>query len=1114
MNIGLRGAASAEETAGVRGNSLHFPLGRGRCTKRWGRICLLAIMGVALGWLAPMPAAGQRTSASISGVVVDPSGAVISGARLTVRSVATGVSSDAQSNGAGFYVFPGLRPGTYQLSADAPGFQKFEQTGITLQVGQPTTVNVKLLVGSSAQRITVSAAPPLVDTRTQTVSFAITPQFTEQIPLDGRNMLQLLAIAPDTSGHSGTNYSNEIATRPETAGAGFVTASGEARENSTTYYLDGGLNEDTYTDVANVFPNPDAVQEFTADTNSYSAKFGGRGGGVVNVVTKSGTNQLHGSAFEYLRNGYVNASNYYSTSPDTLKRNQFGFSLGGPLQKNKTFWFGSFQRTTFRYGTTSNIAYGPTAAELAGDWSAIDSPLTDPLTGQTFSDNQISPSLYNPISLKVLQLVPQGDPITGQINYSVSQLQNDNQFVVKGDRYFGSKLAVSASYLWDKQDDPNIADPKNILTGGPNQQWLSQHASLNANYTFSPNLLASVTGSMSRVLNRYTGSDLFPSLADLGANYPVWDPKGVHEVGFYIGGWFTAYWLGANNVTRTEEDITNNWTYLHGHHTLDFGGEMALYQSMLYQAYVSSGYQGWWSGYSGYSPVDFMLGSNDFYEQYAPSYVAPRGKGPALYVNDAWRITPRFTLNLGLRWEPWLPWPDGGTGKVGGQINLKAMAANVHSVRYPNLPAGFLVRGDPGVPDGLAASDWKLFDPRIGFAWDVDGNGRTSIRAGFGIYHDQPFGRMYNQMMSTLPFTQGTVITQSNVSAYDPYSAPPYNGQIPPLVSSLPSDTVFPLPLTNAVGFYPGFKPPTILQWNLTLEHQVSGGVLLSLGYEASESYHMYDSRDINAATANVRPLTNQGYGGTVILNESIGTSSYNALVFSAEKRMGNGLSFLGGFRWAKCLDLGGSTSSFAFNEFTDAKHPWVDRGICNSDVPTQFKLAAVWHIPTTKALGFVGRQILDGWATSGIFSQHAGYPFSVMANGDRNEDGTVNDRADLAGNPYLRGNRSQAEKLKEWFNTAAFGNPALGSNGNTGRNFLRGPGFADLDFAVMRSFLIPHGSLAERQKIEFRAEAFNLFNHPNFNNPDSAIGDGPQFGKILSAGSPRIMQVALKYIF
>lgn len=1066
----------------------------------------------------PVLVVAQRTTASISGVVSDPSGAVIPGARVTVVETSTNIATTAQGNAQGFYMLSNLGPGSYRLHVEAPGFQGYEQTGIVIQVGQPRVVDIAMRIGSANQQITVSSQPPLVDTTSQTVSFAITPQFTEEIPLNGRNVIQLLALAPDTSDRNpgANNYSSQLATRPETKDSGFVTASGEARENSTTYYLDGGLNEDTYTDVANVFPNPDAVEEFTADTNSYNAKFGGRGGAIVNAVTKGGTNNLHGTAFEYLRNGYVNARNYFSTTPDTLKRNQFGFSLGGPLLKDKTFWFGSFQRTTYRYGSDSNIAFGPTAAELNGDWSGAvpaGTQLTNPLTGENFTGNQVSPSLYNPISLKLLTYVPSGDPNTGQFNYLSKQLQNDNQVVARVDHHLGDRMSISGTYLWDQLNSPNIADPKDIVTGGPNQKWTSQHAALNLSYRFGANLLTTLGTTFSRVVLQYSGSSQFPSLADLGANYPVWDPKGVHEVGFDIGGWFSAYWIGAQDVTRNQEDIVNNWTYVKSRHTFDFGGEIPFFQSVLYQAYVSSGYQGWWCANSGYAPLDFMLGANCFYEQYAPSYVSPRGKGPALYANDAWRISSRVTLNLGARWEPWSPWPDSSAGKIGGQINLAAYNAGVHSTRYPNLPAGFLVRGDAGVPDGLSQSDWKLIDPRVGVAWDVRGNGKMSLRAGFGMYHDQPFGRIYNQMTSTEPFTEGTVITQSNINAYDPYSAPPYNGNIPVLDNPPPSNTVFSLPLTNAVGFAPNFKAPATMQWNVTLEQQFGMGILLRTGYEASASYHMFDSRDINAATDLVRPMTGGGYGGTVIVDESMATSHYNALVISAEKRMTGGWSLLGGYRWAKCMDLAGSNASFAFNEFTDAKRPWLDRGICNSDLNQQFKVASVWRVPAISALGFTGRHILGGWTMSGIFTRHGGFPFSVNASGDANQDGTVNDRANLIGNPLLPGGRSISQKLQEWFNTAAFQTP-VNSDGNTSRNFLRGPGFVNLDYALIKSIAIPHGPLAEKQKIDFRAEAFNLLNHPNFANPDSAMGDGILFGTITSAQSPRILQFALKYIF
>ncbi len=1084
-----------------------------------------------------LPAVAQRSASSLSGTVTDQSGAVIPGANIVVTEITTGVSTSAQSNGQGFYLISNLQPGTYKLHMGKAGFESYQRTGIVIQAGQPTSIDVAMNVGAASQQVMVTGAPPLVDTTNQTVSFAITPQFTEQMPLDDRQVLQLIALAPDTSAHNpaADNYSSQISTRPETVTAGFNTASGEARENSTAFYLDGGLNEDAYTDVANVFPNPDAVEEFTVDTNSYNSKFGGRGGAIVNAVTKGGTNSIHGSAFEYLRNNYVNATNRFATTPDTLKRNQFGFSLGGPLVKDKTFWFGSFQRTTFRYGTNSNIGAGPTQAELAGDWSTevpvTTYQLTDPFTGLAFANNQVDTALYNPTSLALLKLIPTGDPLTGVFNFPTVVSQDDDQYVARVDQHFGDRATVSASYLWDKFSNPDIAVPGDILSGGQsgagNQVFTSQHAALNLSYRFGNNLLTTLGATLSRVGYLESGLPQFKNgLSSLNppANYPNWAPN-LDEVGFYIGGEWNigAYWNGSLNVIRNQTDITNNWTYTKGHHTLDFGGELPYYESINGQAYVSAGYSGWFQGpnyngsNSGSEPLDFMLGSNEFYEQYVPSYVSPRGQSPALYANDVWRISQRLNLNLGARWEPWLPWADSSAGKIGSQLNVADFADGVHSARFPNLPAGLLVRGDQGVPNGLAPSNWKLLDPRVGLAWDVFGDGRTSVRAGFGIYHDQPFGRMYNEMTDTLPFNSGAQVDDldngTNINAYDPYAASPYNGTAP-LPNPPTKGTVFPLPFSFAIGFSPIFKAPATTQWNLTVEHQLGFGVLLRAGYEASESFHMFDSRDINPSTdgtSATRPMYEGGAGfsGKAILNESNNTSSYNAFVVSAEKRMTGNLSFLGGYRFAKCIDVGGSDSSFAINEFTDPRRPYLDRGICDSDLAQQFKLAGVWQTPGFSSLGFAGREFLGGWSISGILDRHDGFPFSVLAYGDPNLDGDSFSRANVSGDTNLSG----GSKIAEWFNTAAFSEP-VNSNGDSPRNFLRGPKFVNLDSALIKSFAMPFGPLRDTQKLDFRFEAFNLFNHPNLGQPGDTLGGGTLFGQITSAQSPRVLQAALKYIF
>jgi hypothetical protein len=694
---------------------------------------------VVISLLFPGLLFGQRTAASISGTVTDPRGALVPHAYVSTTNTATGADKSVDTNAEGFYAFTDLEPGPYQLRVDKTDFQGYVRNGITLQVGQSLTLNVSLTVGSATAKVTVTGATPLVDTRAQSTSFAITPQFTEEIPLNGRNVLQLMALAPDTSTYQGPGASQQSATRLESS-AGYVNASGGAVMNSTAFYLDGGLNMDAYTQVSNVFPNPDAVQEFTFTTNSANAKYGGMGGGVVNAVTRGGTNRFHGSAFEYVRNGKLNGRNFFAAQQDTLKQNQFGGSLGGPIQKDKTFGFFSFQRTTVRAGTTARAVFGPTYAELGknpdgsphycpgsttqvcGDWSAISTQLYNtvltrdanglPLTFTTdrsretpFPNNQVPVSLYLPIATKVLALVPQGDPITGRENYVSGTVTNDMQYVARVDRNFGDKWRISVAFLDDPYHTPAVVDPKNILTDTYSRDWHSIRATLNAAYTVSPNLVTTVQATYNLILMRRHGNPGFPGLLDLGANYPNFNP-GLHESGGSTGWWS---W-GANDhlvTNRDQIDISDNSTYIRGNHTLDFGVEYINTHSKEGFDYFGSGYSASSCGYTGYSPLDFMLGQNCSFLQYGAPYVFLRSAAPVIYANDTWRLKRRLTLNLGLRWEPWQALTDHSAGKIGTVIDPAAFAAGRHSKRYPNLPPGMLVPGDPGVHGSLAPQTGK-----------------------------------------------------------------------------------------------------------------------------------------------------------------------------------------------------------------------------------------------------------------------------------------------------------------------------------------------------------------------------------------------------------------------
>ncbi len=933
---------------------------------------------------------GQRNTAAVSGTTTDPTGAVIPAAQVTAVQTSTGTTTRTQSNENGFYQLLNLSPGTYSLRAEHAGFQAYVQESIVLQVDQSATVNIGLKVGSQADSVTVTEEPPLVDVRTQTLTTVITPQMARELPLNGRNVLQLLALAPDVS-PGGSRCFGQGASRPESR-VTFVSASG-ARSNETAFYLDGGINEDPYTEIANVFPNPDAIQEFSVQTNSYSAKFGGRGGGVVNAATRSGGNDFHGSAFEFLRNHVLNAKNFFASSDDGLKRNQYGFSLGGPVQKNKTFFFASWQGTKVRSVPTQNVQVTPTAAQLAGDFSAIGTQLVDPTTNAPFPGNQIPTSRFDPIAVKVLNSVPVGAPGTGLSFYSTYTRTDDNQWVGRVDHNFGEKFRVSARYLYDRLDRPGSFLNNNILSVTDDAYWQSQNLTLNGTYLPRPNLVGNLTLTYNRVVNIQLGPKKIPGWVDLGVN--VADEVGGADnsggAGFYlnIDGYFGANWDPLYRVPRAEYDISNNWTYIKGPHTIE--------------------------------------------------------TLPALYINDSWKATRRLTLNLGVRWEPWKMFHE-----QANQISVFTIGDATKGVRstvYPNLPPGELVPGDPGVLKTAVKTYNHIFDPRIGLAWDVFGDGRTSVRAGFGIYHDFINVNSNNDTISAPPWALSVDI---------PFPASlqnPYQGHVVPFPAFRPfaGSQTFAFPFFGN-EFDPAMAYPVIQQWNLAVERQLPKGFMVRAAYEGMESYHLFGGVEQNQAVyipgqstfENVQDRRPMGqYFTSNSINTATGTASFNGLILTVEKRATQGLTFLAGFRWAKMLDdLNGAGTSLGQGDYTNTD-PKFDRGLSSVDVNKQFIGSYVWQLPSARSLGFFGRNVIGGWQSSGVLTLRAGFPYSVLSGLDYSYSGNGVDRADLIGNPNLSCSRSKAAQLNEWFNTAAFTFNAPGTFGTSGRDILRAPGVA-----------------------------------------------------------------------
>jgi hypothetical protein len=457
----------------------------------------------------------QRATASIAGSVTDSSDAAVPGAAVDVRNTATGIERSVVTNDLGYYVVTALPSGPYSVTVSKAGFQSQTVPELMLEVDQNATLNLSMKVGVVTETVSVSADLAAVDTRTATLNTVINQKQITELPLNGRNVLQLMQLTPGTV--VGTGSFNQSATRPET-GSQLISASG-GRGNSTTFVLDGGLHEDPYTEVANVAPNPDAIQEFSFQTNNYSAKFSGRGGGVVNMVTKSGANDFHGALFEYVRNAALNGRNFFVATDDGLKRNQYGAALGGRVIRNKTFFFFAWQGTQLRQRPGTSTAIVPTAAQRQGDFAG-GGQLLDPGTKQPIPGNVIPASQLDPVAQKVLQSIPLPNQPNGLLYYVVASSQTDNQYIGRIDHHFSNKHRLSGRYFYDGLDNPGLIDFQNRLTNAPNKFWDSQSFNLNDTYTVLPNLLTNTTLSYSRTFNIQLGQN-FPGNKALGINVPI-----------------------------------------------------------------------------------------------------------------------------------------------------------------------------------------------------------------------------------------------------------------------------------------------------------------------------------------------------------------------------------------------------------------------------------------------------------------------------------------------------------------------------------------------------------------------------------------------------------------
>ena len=1099
--------------------------------QRWIAYFSLAALSLSVAVSGSVPAMAQFTTAQLSGVVTDNAGSAIAGATVTAQEVQTGYRQSVKTRSAGEYLFPSLPVGNYDLTVAMTGFSTYVQQGITLTVGQAASRNVVLQVGSVSDQVTVTANASLVTTDSPTVGQLINQQNIVSLPLNGREVQQLVFLIPGATNVTAQNCGGNC--EGGTYSAEQYAKVNGGGSNGVSYLMDGVDFNDSYINTNLPFPNPDAVQEFNVDTNNMSAAYGHATGGIVNVVTKSGTDHIHGSAFEFIRNYALDARNYFATSPDPLKQNQFGGSIGGPILKNRLFYFGSYQGTRTNTASNGQIEFVPTAAEREGDFSDLlpATQLVDPQTGAPFPNNQIPGDRLSPVANYLLQHVPLPNGPGRQLTYSGAPLvQDTDEYLAKIDYNIG-KHHLSGHYFQNNYSVPIVIPPPgNILeiNTNPAASIKLKHISVVDLYTISATFfLNSYYG-----YTRQNGSSLsnIPfNMADAGVNIaqPASMPGGKGPgLDFDVSGGLTINGSHYGEFDRGSQSLREVGTLIKGKNAIQFGGEFLHITVPMANQYEQDGIFGFSNSLSGDNTADFLLGAMSTFTQAGGLFLHFTGIDWSAFVQDDWRVTPRLTLSAGLRWDPFFPYKD-SLGRVA------CFVPGAQSTRYPNAPQGLLFGGnnhDAGCPNSSMNNNPLNFGPRLGFATQLTSDGKTSLRGGAGYYFEPPNTVAFQDVVGIPPFAP--IINLTDVSLSDPYGsagiANPFPASYGPLNPG-PSAT-FPQNIGLVPVFARNFRLPAVLTWNLTLERSLGQSWLLRAAYMGSNGTHLNGTGDQEAGLLQVNPAiyipgqSTEGNTqqrrvyptfGTVDFLDSEVNSNYNGLQLTLEKRFSRGFSFLANYTWAKALDdfgPGGSAghqSPSGSNSCTCGRA--FDYGPDTGDIGKVFKFSGNYLMPRIAVNSFAGR-LINGWGLSDIATWQTGFPYTVFSDTDNSFSAIGADRADLTvpriKDAILSNGRSHAQLVNQWFTTSAFATNAIGTFGDSGKNVLRGPRYFDTDLAVLKNTDLEKGI-----SLQFRAEFYNALNNVNFGMPDSGLTDS-SFGQLTYAQSPRILQFSLKVLF
>lgn len=1065
----------------------------------------MSSIAVALvGWLFAAPAIAQAPTGTILGHVKDSTGAMVPGAQVTATHLGTEYSRSSATDVGGQYALRLLPVGEYRLEVALTGFKSFSQTGILVEVGRNARVDATLEAGGIEETVSVIADASLVETTSSALSRTVGQNEVLNLPLVNRDLYALLSI---TGGVSSNDTSNSLGA-PEQLTT--VNGSTRAQIGSVSFQLDGGNNTAGLRGTGNAAPNPEAVQEFRVITNSYAAEYGRYQAGVVDIVTKSGTNRFHGAVYEYFRDESLNAESWappgVTPTKDPLDRNQFGAAIGGPILKDRTFFFASYSGLRQEGTYYRNSARVPTALERAGDFSQSATKPRDPLTGQPFPGGIIPSARFDPAALTIQdQYVPTANLPDNFYEVRRPDPLNTDEATFKLDHHLSASHLLALSYFYQKGTDTQpLSLTGNIPWVDRDFKW-SQH-NLNLTDTWTVN---STTINQLRVsyMRQFGGRVNNPttSLGDLNSKFTIQGDPTLPRL--TVSGYFTGQVSIAGPDAGSDYwGVKDTLSLVRGNHSFKLGGEVS-YEKIVHDTLLDNyGVFSFNGSKTGNAYADFLLGLPATMTQDAPIRKTDNGWYLSLFAQDDWRVHPRVTLNLGLRYDLQFPFTDPEDRKL-------AYAPGQKSQVSPTSPEGLLFPGDSGISRGIVETDYNNFAPRIGVAWDPKGDGKLSVRAAFGMFFGSITGNEWNTTADNQPFT----VRQSFPTVYtlsDPYrNLPGGVGPFPFLYDPASPRYTYP-----AAVFGPSldFVWPYTYQMNLTVQKELFKNYSLSASYVGALGRNMPASLDRNypvygpgATTANVnarRPYQ-PGVIGSARVLESIFATDYHGLQLAAEKR-GAHFSAKAYYTFSKALEdvdyQGGGLPAVQ-----NSLRPELERARTSFDRTHVFVVSGVWRIDYVKDGSSLAKALLNDWTLSGIVTLQSGQPLTIASGLDRNFDGLTNDRADIIGDPKLDSGRPREQLIEQWFNTAAFAQPAIGNDGTAGRNIVEGPGYRNVDLGLFRDIRLG-GSF----QLQLRAEATNVLNTVNLSNPGTGLNATATFGKIRTARDMRRVQLGARLSF